>query len=74
MPPHDEFEGVTAEFCSSGGREERIGIGSGPFLEPDFQNLERFMSQWCTALLSTFALTADVSSRSGHDIATTQVD
>src|ERR1035437_2177030 len=74
MPSYDELESVTTKFGSSNGREEWIAVGASPFSEPDFQNLERCLSQRCTALLSPLALTADVSSCSGHNIATAEAD
>jgi len=63
MPSHDEFESITAELGPSDGQEERIAVDTGSFPEPDFQNLERFLSQRRTALFASLALATDVGSR-----------
>ena len=74
MPSHEALESITAQLGTFEGREKRIAVGASSLLEPSLQNFESFLSQRCAALLATLALAADVGSRSGHDIATAQVD
>src|ERR1700679_85522 len=74
MFPHDAFQSIATQFGPPVGREEWITIGTGSFSEPNIQDLESFLSQWRIALLAPFTFTADVRSRSGHDIASAQVD
>ena len=74
MPLYEAFERITTECSPPDSREERVVIATCPFPEPDIQNLDDILSEWRASLLAPLALTSDVGSRSGHDIASAQVD
>ena len=74
MLANDTLNGVAAEPSSTIAYEQRLGMGSGAFLEPGALRLRTVFPERRRSLLSSLAHTSHVRASTENDITAVQID